>query len=193
MAVGSIGDPAAAAAAAHKNPNAAYDPTPLNTNAIPGAQKYNTYTDPHGAAPNFNGDINVHTASLAAFGKWISDDLTGALTDLQTKLGTVSVEPGSFALADAIRTAVNGSGTGSSATVGLTNQFSTVIKDLIIGLDNINTGITKLVKMYANTEDLNQATASQVEGDMTNSFATATSQFNTLGTVTQSSGAGGTS
>lgn len=173
--------------------NTSYDGSAANLNpqAIPG-QNLNLYSDPTNAAPNLigkNGNVTVHTASLAAFGKWVSTDLTQALNGLLGQLDSVEVQPGSFNLADDIRTKVNGTG----GTTGLASQFHSVIQDLVNGLADISTGVDELVKMYENTEDLNSAQASQVESDMSNSFANATSEFNTLGAALQSSGAGGSS
>lgn len=167
--------------------NTGYTPPNLNPNLIPN-QNYNTWTDPSGAAPNFNGKVSVDTASLTAFSQWVSTELgdrsSGPLADLIKQLQTVQVEPGSFYWADQIRSTVNGTGSGT----GLATTFVKVINDLLDGLADISTGVKQLVQLYANTEDLNNAQATQLESDMANSFSSASGAFNTLGTASQSSG-----
>lgn len=153
----------------------------LNPNTIPG-QNVNPFSDPNSPAPNFNGNVTVDTASLAAFGQWVSGEVTDALTALKVPLEQVKVEPGAFYWADYVRAYVNG----TSPTTGLAYQFRTVINDLLDGLAGIHSGITNLVQLYANTEDLNSAQAANLEADMSNSFANAYSYFNTIGSASQS-------
>jgi hypothetical protein len=169
--------------------NSGYTAHNLNPNTIPD-QNYNNWSDPNSAAPNFNGDITVDTASLTAFSKWITsafgDANSGPLASLIKQLDTVAVAPGSFYYADQIRSTVNGTGTGT----GLKNQFIKVLTDLLDGLTDITTGIKQLVLLYANTEDLNSAQATKLQSAMSNSFAKASGEFNTLGTASQPSGSG---
>ena len=158
----------------------------LNGNAIPG-QNVNPFSDPNTPAPNFtgsnyNGITSVDTASLAAFGQWVSGEVTDALTALQGPLQGVQVEPGDFYWADYVRAYINGTTQGT----GMAAQFNQVIKDLLDGLAGISQGVTNLVQLYATTEDLNSAQAANLENDISNSFNTASSYFNTLGTLSQS-------
>jgi len=166
--------------------NSGYNATNLNVNAIPG-QNQNTWADPNSGAPNFNGNVTVDTASLSAFGSWVANELTHPLQQLKPKLQGVQVEPGSFYWADYIRSYVNG----TSPTTGLKNQFLTVVEDLLDGLAGISHGVNQLVQQYSNTEDLNNAQASQLSSDMSNSFGTASTAFNTLGSAGQTSGSSG--
>jgi hypothetical protein len=153
----------------------------LNTNAIPN-QNVNPFSDPNGTAPNFNGNVTVDTASLNAFGQWVSGEVTDALSALKQPLENVNVQPGDFYWADYVRAYVNGTTNGT----GLAAQFKTVIDDLLDGLSGISNGITQLVQLYATTEDLNSAQAANLEADMSNSFSNAYSYFNTVGTDSQS-------
>lgn len=153
----------------------------LNPNSIPN-QNVNPFPNPTNPAPNFNGNVTVDTASLAAFGQWVSGEVTDALTALKVPLEQVKVEPGAFYWADYVRAYING----TSPTTGLAYQFKTVIDDLLDGLAGIHSGITQLVQLYANTEDLNSAQAANLESDMSNSFANAYSYFNTVGSSSQS-------
>lgn len=153
----------------------------VNANAIPN-QNINPFADPNGAAPNFNGDVTVDTASLNAFNTWLSGEVTEALTALKVPLEGVKVEPGAFYWADYVRAYING----TTPTTGLAYQFKTVIDDLLDGLAGISSGIKQLVQMYANTEDLNSAQAANLQSDMSNSFANAYSYFNTVGSDSQS-------
>jgi hypothetical protein len=164
-------------------PNPSYNASDanLNTNAIPG-QNINPYSNPNGAAPNFNGDVTVDTATLSAFGQWLNGEVADALKALKVPLEGVKVEPGAFYWADYVRAYING----TSPTTGLAHQYKTVIEDLLDGLAGISSGVDKLVQMYANTEDLNSAQAANLEADMSNSFANAYSYFNTVGSLSQS-------
>lgn len=153
----------------------------LNTANIPG-QNVNPYVNPNGAAPNFNGNVTVDTASLTAFGQWVANDVTEALTNLKPQLQSVQVEPGAFYWADYVRAYVNGTTTGT----GLAANYIQVIEDLLNGLAGISSGVTQLVQLYANTEDLNSAQAANLEADLQNSFANAYGYFNTVGSDSQS-------
>jgi hypothetical protein len=153
----------------------------VNPNTIPG-QNINPYSDPTNPAPNFNGNVTVDTASMSAFGQWVSGEVTEALKALKVPLQAVKVEPGAFYWADYVRAYING----TSPTTGLAYQLRTVIDELLDGLAGISSGVTQLVKLYANTEDLNSAQAANLQSDMSNSFANAYSYFNTVGTDSQS-------
>jgi hypothetical protein len=166
--------------------NTRFNAPNVNVNSIPNVNT-NTFAPPNTAEPNLNGNTTVDTASLAAFGSWVSNDLPGPLQDLKPKLEAVQVEPGSFYWADYIRSYVNGTG----PTSGLKNQFVTVIEDLLGGLAGIGSGVQELVKKYGTTEDLNSATAANLENDMANSFGNASSSFGHLGSDGQ--GGGGSS
>ena len=162
--------------------NTSFNATNSNLNPNPIAGNINPFSDPNSAAPNFNGDVTVDTASLTAFGQWVSGELTDALAALKVPLEGVQVEPGAFYWADYVRAYVNGTSTGT----GLAAQFKKVIDDLLDGLAGISSGVTNLVQLYANTEDLNNAQAANLESDMSNSFANAYSSFNTVGSDSQS-------
>jgi hypothetical protein len=153
----------------------------INMNSIPN-QNINPFSDPNSPAPNFNGNVTVDTASLTAFGQWVSGEVTDALNALKVPLEGVQVEPGAFYWADYVRAYVNGTSTGS----GLAAQYKMVIDDLLDGLAGISSGVTQLVQLYANTEDLTSAQAANLQADMSNSFANAFGYFNTLGTDSQS-------
>jgi hypothetical protein len=154
------------------NLNAGYVPTTyLNPNAIPG-QPGNTYADPTGPNPALGGPVSVDTASLAAFGQYVANELHEPLSQLIPQLQSVQVEPGAFYYADYIRTHVNG----TSPSTGLANQFVQVITHLLDGLIGIQQGVTTLGQKYKSVEDLNQAAAS----DLATDFGTASSYFNLL-------------
>ena len=152
-----------------------------NTANIPG-QNINPYSDPNSPAPNFNGNVTVDTATLTAFGQWVSGEVTDALNALKPQLQGVKVEPGAFYWADYVRSYVNGTTTGT----GLAANFVQVLDDLLDGLAGISSGVTQLVQLYANTEDLNSAQAANLQSDLSNSFANAYSYFNTVGSDSQS-------
>jgi hypothetical protein len=164
-------------------PNTHYVAPNLNVQSIPN-QNANTFSNPNGAAPNFNGNVTVDTASLAAFGQWVADELTQPLQQLKPALQSVAVEPGSFYWADYIRSYVNGTG----ATSGLKNQFITVVEDILDGLTGISKGVDELVQLYATTEDLNSAQAANLESDLSNAFGNALSAFNHVGDDSQAGG-----
>lgn len=163
--------------------NSGYNAPSLNVNSIPN-QNTNTWSDPSGPAPNFNGNTSVDTASLSAFGDWVSSELTESLQQLKPQLQGVQVEPGSFYWADYIRSYVNG----TTPATGLRNQFLTVVEEMLDGLTGFSSGIDQLVQLYANTEDLNQADASKLESDMSSSFSNATGYFNHVLSDSQASG-----
>jgi len=166
--------------------NTDYQAPNLNIQSIPNLNT-NPFKDPTGAAPNFNGTVTVDTASLAAFGEWVANELTEPLKKLTPQLQSIAVEPGAFYWADYIRSYVNGTG----PTSGLKNQFITVVEDLLNGLSGISDGVNQLVKQYANAEALNSAQATKLENDLSSSFSTASSSFSALGTAGQSSGSSG--
>ena len=163
--------------------NSSFNATNFNLNAanIPG-QNINPYSDPNSPAPNFNGNVTVDTATLTAFGQWVSGEVTDALNQLKPQLQGVQVEPGAFYWADYVRAYVNG----TSAGTGLAANYIQVIEDLLNGLAGISSGVTQLVQLYANTEDLNSAQAANLEADLQNSFANAYGYFNTVGSDSQS-------
>lgn len=163
--------------------NSGFNATNFNLNSanIPG-QNINPYSDPTNAAPNFTGNVTVDTASLTAFGQWVSGEVTDALNALTPQLQGVQVEPGAFYWADYVRAYVNGTTTGT----GLAANYIQVIEDLLNGLAGISSGVTQLVQLYANTEDLNSAQAANLEADLQNSFANAYGSFNVVGADSQS-------
>jgi hypothetical protein len=171
---------------------ASNNPPLLDPNTIPG-QNHNTWANPSSPTPDLYGSTKVDTGSLTSFSQWLTGDLTESLKALEPKLRTVQAEPGDFADADALRTKINFSGGSSSSQApGVADQFITVIADLVNGLADMAGGLDKLVALYANTEDLNNAQASQLESDMTNSFASTETAFNVLGgALSDSSGSSG--
>ena len=171
--------------------NTKFTPHNLNPNTIPD-QNFHNYANVSGTAPNFGvvKGVAVDTGSLTAFSNWVTSAFgnanSGPLATLIKQLDTVQVEPGSFYYAGQIRTAVNGTGTGT----GLKNTFITVLTDLLNGLADIATGLNELVQLYATPEDLNNAQVKKLEGAMSNSFSKASGEFNTLGTASQPTGSG---
>jgi hypothetical protein len=163
--------------------NTNYNATNANVNANSDQhQNVNPFADPNSAAPNFNGNVTVDTASLNAFGQWVKGEVYDTLQQLQTPLTNVNVQPGDFYWADYVRAYVNGTTNGT----GLAGQFKEVITHLLDGLSGISDGIDQLVQLYGSTEDLNSAQVANLEADMSNSFSNAYSYFNTLGTDSQS-------
>jgi hypothetical protein len=156
----------------------------LDPTQIPG-QSNSTWSHPNGAAPNFLGDAKVDTASLLAFGQWVANELHEPLSTVQTQLGTVQVEPGSFYWADYIRSYING----TSNSSGLKAQFVTILEQLLDGLDGITSGVNTLTQKYTTTEELNKASAT----DLANDFSSASTYFQQLGSSgpSSSSGSGG--
>jgi hypothetical protein len=128
------------------------------------------------------GKTSVDTPSLDLFATNMNA-LIAPLKTAYTTLDNVNVQPGAFFHADTIRTQING----PNGTTGLKSQYQKVISDLVQGLSDVNDAVTQMKQKYKSTEDLNGASATDLQTD----FQTVQSDFSTM--MSDASGSGSSS
>jgi hypothetical protein len=120
-----------------------------------------------------NGRTTADTATLDLFAKNINA-MIPQVQGLTSQLNDVDVQPGAFYHADAIRAQING----LNGDSGLKAAYLKVVGDLAQGLSDINTAVVQMSAKYQTTEDLNKASAT----DLQTAFQNPTSDFGAIGT-----------
>jgi hypothetical protein len=147
--------------------------------------------DPSGGAPTapaIPGKTSVDTPSLDLFAANLNELIT-PLKQAYSDLEDVDVQPGAFYHADQIRNQING----VDGTSGLKSQYQQVLTDLVTGLTDTVAAVQKMSRKYSSVEDLNKASAADVQSDLT----TASGDFSQMmsdaasGGASSSGGSGG--
>jgi hypothetical protein len=163
--------------------------TPASVNVDPPPNPNVNLTIPNLTFPNSynasNLPVKVDTDTLTSFGSVVTT-YASYVDSLVKQVKTVAIQPGDFYEADEMRAAFNYD-TGSSS--GLASKYSNALASLNSALTEISKGIHTLVKKYQSTEDLNNATATEVQTD----FSAASSDISTMTSSAGGSSGGGSS